>query len=187
MADVSSRFANASTVQSRVIVIPMQERRPARKQELPREEAQLLNTLFDDELYTRVNRLYQAGWTLQAIGNAFEPRRTRSTIRFWANRRHTTVDTPVQEMPTPKYKARGYVSRRPKSPGIDPATRERINHIAPLARRYRAKMGDGTVEARANLELTELCMFLVGENVTVRELAEATGVTYRAMARRLGR
>ena len=163
------------------------ERRPARKQELPREEAELLNTLFDDELYTRINKLYQAGWTLQAIGNAFEPKRTRSTIRFWANRRHVPAETPVQELPTPKYKARGYISRRPKSPGIDPATRERIDYLAPLARRYRAKMGAGTTEAHANRELTELCMFLVGENVTVRELAEAAGVTYRAMARRLGR
>jgi len=162
------------------------ERRPARKQQLPADEAQLLSSLWDDELYTRVRALYEAGWTLQAIGNAFTPPRTRSTIRFWANRRHSS--SPLEQiLPLPKYKARGYVSRRPKSPGIDSVTLSRIQEISPLARRYRSKMSPSSQEARANAELTDICIELVNEHVTVRELAAATGVTYRAMARRLGR
>jgi hypothetical protein len=162
------------------------ERRPARKQQLPADEAGILNALWDDELYTRVRSLYEAGWTLQAIGNAFSPPRTRSTVRFWVNRRHSPEPL-KQILPLPKYKARGYVSRRPKSPGIDSVTLLRIQEISPLARRYRAKMSPSSEEARANDELTSVCVSLINDNVTVRELAAAAGVTYRAMARRLGR
>jgi lambda repressor-like predicted transcriptional regulator len=39
----------------------------------------------------------------------------------------------------------------------------------------------------ANDELTELCASLHRSGVSVRELSQAAGVTYRAMARRLGR
>lgn len=168
------------------MVVHMEKRRPARKQQLPEAEAKLLNDLFDDELYTRVNQLYSIGWTLQAIGDAFTPGRTRSTIRFWVNRRHTPSFLD-QELPRPRYKARGYVSRRPKSPGIDSVTLRYIEELAPLARRYRAKMSPSSAEAKANSALTDVCVQLIDENVTVRELAEAASVTYRAMARRLGR
>jgi hypothetical protein len=164
----------------------MEKRRPARKQQLPKAEATLLNDLFDDELYTRVNQLYAVGWTLQAIGNLFEPKRTRSTIRFWVNRQHTPSFT-EQELPRPRYKARGYVLRRPKSPGIDSVTLRYIEELAPVARRYRAKMSPSSAEAKANSALTDVCIQLIDEKVTVRELSEAAGVTYRAMARRLGR
>lgn len=164
----------------------MEERRPARKQALPASEAQLINSLYDEELYTRLNQLFHAGWTLQAIGDAFDPPRTRSTIRFWINRRHTPVFRD-EELPRPRIKSRGYIPRRPKSPGIPPDTLARIRELAPLARRYRAKMNPASAEARANDELTGICMMLIEENVTVRELSAAAGVTYRAMARRLGR
>jgi len=145
-----------------------------------------LNTLFDEELYTRVRSLFDAGWTLQAIGDAFTPPRTRSTVRYWATRRHSPSTLP-QELPAPRYKARGYVSRRPKSPGIPQDVRDRILNLSNVARRYRAKMNPLSREALANEELTNLCTSLYEANVPVRELAEAAGVTYRAMARRLGR
>jgi hypothetical protein len=48
-------------------------------------------------------------------------------------------------------------------------------------------MSPSSEEARANDELTSVCVSLINDNVTVRELAAAAGVTYRAMARRLGR
>jgi len=162
------------------------ERRPAYRQPLPRHEAELLNTLFDEELYTRVRSLFSAGWTLQSIGDAFSPPRTRSTVRYWATRRHSPSVLPV-ELPTPRYKPRGYVSRRPKSPGIPDDVRARIASLSGLARRYRSKMNPLSREALANEELTSLCLSLYESKVPVRELAEASGVTYRAMARRLGR
>lgn len=165
-----------------------EKRRPARKQELPKNEAALVSSLFDDQLYTRVLQLFEAGWPLQSIGNAFDPVRSRSTVKFWATRRHhhSPLDTPV---PTPKLKTgpKGYVSRRPVSPGISPDELARIEQLSPLARRYRSKMTDDAPQAIANLSLTEICLSLYEKNVTVRELAAAAGVTYRAMARRLGK
>lgn len=162
------------------------ERRPARKQALPSDEVALLNSLFDEELYTRVRSLYTAGWTLQAIGDAFVPPRSRTTVRYWCNRTHHP--SPLSDpLPAPRYKPTGYVSRRPRSPGIPEETLERITAIAPDARRFRAKMNPSSLEAQANRELTEICVYLYSANVPVRELAAAAGVTYRAMARRLGR
>ena len=165
-----------------------EKRRPARKQALPKSEADLLNSLFDKEFYTRVRQLYEAGWPLQSIGNACNPPRRRSTVKFWVSRKHdlSPVDT---ELPLPKLKTgpRGYVSRRPVSPGISQADRARIEQLSPLARRYRSKMTPTAPQAIANDELTDICVRLHQTNVTVKELAEAAGVTYRAMARRLGK
>jgi hypothetical protein len=166
----------------------MEKRRIAREQALPVEEAAVLNSLWDEELYTRIRALYDAGWTLDSIGQAFEPPRRRSTVRYWANRTvHGEYPQIVSSIPRPRLKPRGYVSRRPKSPGIPPTELTQIKALAPLARRYRSKMSATTSEAIANRSLTEICMSLVESNVTVKELAEAAGVTYRAMARRLGR
>jgi hypothetical protein len=166
----------------------MEQRRIARQQPLPLAEADVLNKLWDEELYTRIRALYDAGWTLDAIGQAFSPPRRRSTVRYWANRTiHGEYPQISSDIPQPRLKPRGYVSRRPKSPGIPPTELMQIKALAPLARRYRAKMSPASSEAMANLSLTEICMSLVESNVTVKELAEAAGVTYRAMARRLGR
>ena len=75
----------------------------------------------------------------------------------------------------------------PSQPRISPAARRRISGLAPLARRYRARTNPNGTYARANQELTELCHDLYRTGASVRELSLAAGVTYRAMARRLGR
>lgn len=164
----------------------MSTRRAARKQSLPKPEADVLNKLFDDELVTRLNQLFNAGWTLQAMGNAFTPPRCRSTVRSWMLRRHDLAPLDFPAIPVPKT-PRGYISRRPVSPGISPADLARIKALAPIARTYRSRMDPSSPQALANHSLSELCFSLSEKNVTVKELAEATGVTYRAMARRLGR
>ena len=165
-----------------------EKRRPARKQGLPKAEAELLISLYDDQFYTRVSQLFNAGWPLQSIGNAFTPPRRRSTVKFWVTRKHehSPLETPVP-MPKLKTVTRGYVSRRPVSPGISSVDKARIEQLSPLARRYRSKMTSSSPQAIANDELTRICTRLYETNVTVKELAEAANVTYRAMARRLGK
>lgn len=69
---------------------------------------------------------------------------------------------------------------------IDASTRDKIRSLAPLARRYRARANPHGAYAVANEELTQICRELFYNGTTVRELAEVAGVTYRAMARRLG-
>lgn len=165
-----------------------EKRRPARKQDLPNTEAELLISLYDDQFYTRVSQLFNAGWSLQSIGNVFNPPRRRSTVKFWVTRKHTHSPLEVA-VPAPKLKTgpKGYVSRRPVSPGISAIDKARIEQLSPLARRYRSKMLPSSPQAIANEELTAICLRLYETNVTVNELATVAGVTYRAMARRLGK
>jgi hypothetical protein len=164
-------------------------RRSARSQPLPLEEAAHLNSLPKDSLITRVYELYHQGWTLQAIGDALIPPRPRSTVRSWLLRftpptERDLVDAPI---PAPAYKTHpdGYQKRRPVSPGILPDELELIQSIAPLARTYRAKMSTNSAACVANDQLTAICIRLNMSGVSVRELAQAAGVTYRAMSKRL--
>lgn len=163
-------------------------RRFARKQPLPISEVSLLSSLTDDSLYTRIRDLYNEGWTLQSIGNAFNPPRPRSTIRSWVLREHeyTPLLAPVVK-PKIKTGPKGYVPRRIPSPGIPNDVLHRMGELAPLARRYRSGMLENSPIARANDELNKICEELYNKHVTVKELALAAQVTYRAMARRLGR
>lgn len=155
-------------------------RRSARNQPLPEEEVTHLRQLLDHpvELKARCYSLYQAGWTLSAIGIPLD--RARSTIRSWI----TSGPYPFQDdIPLPLNKQ--YVRRRPRSPGIDSATRDKLSTIAPLARRYRSRFPDSHSATIANRELTTLTQRLHSQGVSIQELADATGVTYRAMYRRV--
>jgi hypothetical protein len=171
----------------------MSERRSARNQPLPPEEVAHLNKLNQDELIKRVYDLYHQGWTLQAIGDALTPKRPRSTIRSWLLRHQLPserdlVDAPIN-LPIPGYKTHpeGYQPRKKPSPGILPDELELIKTLAPIARTYRAKMSSNSSAAVSNDQLTAICIRLNQSGVSVRELAEAAGVTYRAMVKRLGK
>jgi hypothetical protein len=164
-------------------------RRTARSQPLPPTEVEYLNSLSIDALIPRVDALYNAGWALQAIGECLSPKRPRSTVRSWVlkakNLPHLeTVDAPI---PSPKHKtaAEGYQKRRPTSPGIPEDTFDEIRSLAPLARSYRAKMAQTSSAAVANRRLTDICTKLYKNGVGIREIAEAAGVTYRAMYKRI--
>jgi hypothetical protein len=162
-------------------------RRSARGQSLPTYEISFLNELEGYELFARAKMLYSEGWTLRSIGEAFEPPRARSTVRYWINSpipiasaRNSLRTAPIPVLATAASTAR--IPRRP----LTPAEFSRIAELAPLARKYRATMNPGHQSAKANRELTELCARLHHtERVTIRDLAEAASVSYRAMARRV--
>lgn len=161
-------------------------RRAARGQELPPEEVELLNSLKDKARIERVASLFHAGWSLQAIGDSLSPRHPRSTIRSWVMKATglNLIDAPI---PVPKLKTEksGYAKTRSKSPGISEDDFELIRRFAPLARTFRSRMASTSAPAVANQRLTELCKKLNENGVSVRELAEAAGVTYRAMYKRI--
>jgi DNA-binding Xre family transcriptional regulator len=158
-------------------------RRSARGQQLPPQEVELLNTLQGEQLFERIAALYNEGWPLQAMGDALSPKHPRSTIRVWVQRAKglNTIDAPI---PTPKA-----VSLLPKvklnSPGIPRDTLEIIQELAPLARRFRSRMATTAAQAVANDRLTGICITLYQKGVSIKELAEAAGVTYRAMYKRI--
>lgn len=172
-------------------------RRPARNQALPQQEVDLLHALAQQEdldpLFTRTALLYENGWTLRAIGEACQPKKQRSTIRTWVQKAkpptpasdpaYTPETLPVPILATPET----YTPTRIPSPGISTADRERIKELAPVARKYRATMHPNHAAAVANREFTEIATRLHEDHVSVQELADAASVTYRAMARRLGK
>ena len=137
----------------------------------------------------------------------FTPPKQRSSIRVWAT---GNTQTRPDHPPVPlisSSSSRSYSSILPaaeKSASIhkhkrvrrayDPASplltqqmHQQIRKLAPLARQYRARANPNGVYAKANVELTKLCKDLYfKQNVSVRELSDAAGITYRAMARRIG-
>ncbi len=169
----------------------MTDRRSARKQPLPPEEKRYLRSLPQEELIKRVYDLYHSGWTLQAIGDSLTPPRPRSTVRSWLLRftpptERDLVDAPIPT-PNPNYITHpdGYQKTTPESPGILPDEVELIQSIAPIARQYRAKMSTSSAAAVANDQLYAICIRLHANGVSIKELAKAAGVTYRAMYRRV--
>lgn len=162
-------------------------RRSARGQSLPPYEISLLNELTGFELFVRAKMLYQTGWTLRAIGEAFDPPRARSTIRYWINT-PTPIASAYTDLPTAPVPTLATAASAPSKPRRPLTTVEftRIRELAPSARKYRATMKPGHASAKANRELTELCARLHHEDrVTIGELADAANVSYRAMARRV--
>lgn len=168
-------------------------RRAARGQKLPPQEVEYLNGLPKEVVIYRVTMLFDAGWSLDSIGESFQRKRPRSTIRSWVLRARENwdsdaclvfVDNPV---PVPKLKTQegGYQKVRPSSPGIKPDALEQIHYLAPLARTYRSRMSSTSAAAVANERLTNMCKELHNNNVPIKELAEAAGVTYRAMYKRI--
>lgn len=165
-------------------------RRSARGQDLPDYEVDILRELAGYELVSRAKTLYQAGWTLRSIGEAFDPPRARSTIRYWIN-----TPAPIAgfqgdafdlyTVPVPTLATTSNKPTKPRRP-LTTVEHSRIARLAPTARKFRATMNAGHPSAKANKEMTELCARLHHqERVTIRDLADAAGVSYRAMARRV--
>lgn len=177
------------------------------RQELPSAERELLRGLTGADLKFRARLLNEEGWSLASIANAFTPPRQRSSVRAWvlsapaaappsthtlppipipssSSSSESTIPTPESEHFSPVRRARRIYN--PDAPVLSPAERERVAHLAPLARRYRSRMSSGGPHARANRELTETCRRLYRRGASVRELSLAAGVTYRAMSRRIG-
>jgi len=168
-------------------------RRAARGQKLPPREVEYLNSIPKGALIYRVAMLFDAGWSLDSIGESFVRRRPRSTVRSWVLRAKDNWDDDAcllfadAPIPEPKLKTaeNGYQKVRPESPGIKPDDLQQIHYLAPLARTYRSRMASTSAPAVANERLTNLCKKLHANNVPIKELAEAAGVTYRAMYKRI--
>jgi hypothetical protein len=152
--------------------------------DLPKSEALFLASLSKEQLWRRVKDLNDAGWTLQSIADAFDPPRRRSTVRSWVIKDTPECDfvTATPTPPQPKAKSR---RKRPRSPGIPHDEQLRIARLSPLARRFRARTNPSSTSFTANQELTSIAGLLYNKGVTVSELARASGVTYRAMKRRV--
>lgn len=169
---------------------------------LPDVEVKVLVSCSGDVLRARVRALREAGWTLAAIADAWDPPKQRSSIRALSQQ---PTKSPLPIVPSPpsssshsstlgaaeksRPHSRHSRARRfynPSSPKISKDDARTISRLAPLARRYRARANPNGAYAQANEELTQLCISLYRSGASVLELASAANVTYRAMARRIG-
>lgn len=173
----------------------MENREYARDYQLPQDECDFLVALTKKARYYRAKQLFDAGWTLQSVGNAFTPTVKRSTVQYWTTQASPAYATNKQvpspwggfvDAPMPK-PIRGYQLKKPKSPGIPLETKERLRYLAPIARYYRSGMASTSLQSRANDEMNEIVQDLYNKNVKIAEIAKASGVTNRAIARRLGK
>ena len=170
-------------------------RRTARGQQIPPQEVELLNTLSHEALVKRAHDLYHAGWSLQTIGDSLQPKRPKTTIRSWVTKIDSAANTNTSNqevidappVPSPKLKTaeEGNQNRRPESSGIKTGDLEIIASLAPLARQYRSRMTTTSAAAVANDRLSAICILQHQSGVSIKELAAAAGVTYRAMYKRI--
>jgi hypothetical protein len=156
-------------------------RKSARSQSLPKDEEDFLASLDGPALKLRTRRLYESGWTLSAIGAPIN--RSRSTIRFWVSNAPELTATTDRPVPIPE--DRSYIHKKPTNPGIYPKDLSRIKTLAPLARKYRSRLSDDHPSTLANQDLTNIAQTLHASHVPIQEIADAAGVTYRAMYRRI--
>jgi hypothetical protein len=175
---------------------------------VPAAERELLATLSGRDLHARLRALSDAGWSLSSLAEALDPPRPRTTIRSWITslpplppplqhqpsaplKEHFQHSPPVPSPHAPPTSAHDTVSvRRFSSPrrsrmGIAQATAARLAELAPVARRHRPRTSPTNPARVANESLTRLTRELYSRGASIPELAEAAGVTYRAMRRRV--
>ena len=181
----------------------------SKTERLPEDECVYLRGLSGVARNQRAASLVANGWSLAALGDAFTPPKTRSTIKSWiksssSSSAHSTITAAQSSTSLPLYPQRpvprpqsntdpSRPQRRerrvydPKAPLMPEDAKKRIREIAPTARRYRARVNPEGIFARSNAELTQIAVDLHSRGVSIRELAVTAGVTYRAMARRVGK
>lgn len=167
--------------------------------QLPESEHRLLGALSGNELKARVRELVAAGWSMSAVGKACAPPRSRSTIRSWISSSSSSDSTisavknsSFNPVPTAPAKKDRYAPKRKNvmprtSPGLTEVDKSSIKALAQLASRYRSTSSTSSAYGRANADFTQLVNTLYSRGVTVREIAAAAEVTYRAINRRITR
>lgn len=159
---------------------------------LPKDEVKFLENLSQNELQSRLLALHEAGWSLNVLGRSFRPSKPKTTIHFWIKKAEKVEQKRDIPLPPPKSLTTSVPTKtaprlRSISPGVPPDMRPRLRHLSEQARRYRARTPAGSPLALANDELTAVARTLKSMGVPTAAIAEAAGVSYRAMARRLSK
>jgi hypothetical protein len=80
----------------------------------------------------------------------------------------------------------GVVSAKTRTiaPSVTPEVAAELRSLSLQARRYRSRTTDGNKFAVANREFTDLVKELRSQGVPAVDIAQAAGISYRAIARR---
>jgi hypothetical protein len=159
---------------------------------LPKDEVVFIDSLDRHATESRLRALWEAGWSLSILGDSLEPPRPKTTVHFWVKR----AEPKQQQRPLPSPPPRSLTTSVPTknaprlrsvSPGVPPDMKPRLLELSTLARRYRARTVPDSPLAQANRDLTAMAIALRSMGVPTAAIAEAAGVSYRAMARRLSK
>ncbi len=161
-----------------------------KKTRLPDDEVRFLSNLSEQFLKERVKALWDAGWSLSVIANSLKPVRPKSTIHFWVqNTELVQQRRPIPAIPPKSLTVTAPISNSPItrsiSPSVPPDLKPHIRQLANLSKRYRSKTPANSPLAEANRELTIITLDLYHRGVPAAAIAEAAGVSYRAIARRI--
>jgi hypothetical protein len=159
---------------------------------LPLDEVAFIAALPRPEAEARLRALWESGWSLQILGSSLNPPRPKTTIHFWVKRAEPLEQQRTLPVPPPKSLTTSVPTKsaprlRSISPGVPSEMRPRLKQLSDLAKRYRAKTSPNSPLAVANDELTAIARTLRSMGVPTAAIAEAAGVSYRAMARRLSK
>lgn len=149
---------------------------------LPAPELEFLASVSGQELHVRLRDLHHAGWSLASLASSLVPARPRATVHYWIANCHapTPANHPPTYPPPPPERA-----TRSISPNGPPDMRPRLRYLASLSRRHRAKQRPDSPQALASAELTDLALQLRSQGVPTAKIAQAAGISYRAMHKRL--
>lgn len=158
---------------------------------LPLEEVEFLSTLSIAQRDSRLLLLHEAGWSFAILGRSIN--RSKTTIHFWvknAKRDSTLIQQPVPRPFLPLKASLPFskgLRTRSISPKVPPDLRPLLRELSLQSRRYRARTPKNSPLAQANEQLTDLAVRLRLQGVPTADIAEAAGVSYRAMARRIAK
>lgn len=156
---------------------------------LPTQEIEFLATLPVHLRNSRLAILHSAGWSLASLARSVQ--RPKTTVYFWVN---NSIEDPALlrvAVPQPRIGITSALSAhsglriRFISPKVPPDLRPRLRELSMQSRRYRARTPESSNIAKANRELTVLAVNLHAQGVSTADIADAAGVSYRAMARRI--
>lgn len=160
------------------------------KQKLPDDEVRFIASMPQELIPGRLRALWNAGWSLGVIAKSLKPVRPKSTVHFWV--KNASEEEQTRTIPAPPAKsitASAPLASAPRtrsiSPEVPPELIPHLRELAGLSKRYRAKTPSSSPFAQANREFTEISLELYHRGVPAASIAEAAGVTYRAMARRI--
>jgi hypothetical protein len=157
---------------------------------LPFDEVTFIASLSRPQAEARMRALWEIGWSLQSIGSSLNPPRPKTTIHFWVKRapseqQHRMVPPPPPRSLTTSVPTKTAPRVRTISPGVPEHLKNEIKELSSQARFFRAKTPAGHPVALANDQLTTMVKTLYTMGVPAQALADAAGISYRAMIRRI--
>ncbi len=160
---------------------------------LPQNEVEYLKALASANVklfHSRLKALWEAGWSLSVLGNSLTPKRSRATVHYWV--RNASSISQTIEVPKPEFSKSlpsallGVVQAKSRtvSPSVTPEVAKQLRELSLQARRYRARTSSTNKFAVANEQFTKLVKELRSQGIPAVDIAEAAGISYRAVARR---